>query len=83
MASRWFESIIGGIIGSIVGSSAVAYYIFHIQKQNDITMDRVNYNIKRLDNALTKFNSSAGDLMGAMDGLAFTPEAEDREERFY
>ncbi|KAK6502233.1 hypothetical protein TWF506_002817 [Arthrobotrys conoides] len=83
MAPRWFESIIGGIIGSILGSSAVAYYIFHIQKQNNIAMDRINHNIGRLDRALDKFNSSAGDLMGAMDGLAFTQESEDREERFY
>ncbi|KAK6330971.1 hypothetical protein TWF718_003165 [Orbilia javanica] len=83
MPSRWLESIIGGIIGSLIGSSAVAYFIFHIQQENNLVMDHINYNILRMGDALGRFNSSAGDLMSAMNELGYSQETEDREQKFY
>ncbi|KAK6496420.1 hypothetical protein TWF481_002439 [Arthrobotrys musiformis] len=77
MPPRLLQSIIGGIIGSLVGSSIVVCYISHIQRQNTVSMERINQNLKRMDSALEGFNFFAGDLVNTLDKLASGGDVED------
>ncbi|KAK6341875.1 hypothetical protein TWF730_001361 [Orbilia blumenaviensis] len=80
MAPRWFETIVGSIIGSMIGCAAVTYYISRLHDHNLETIERIGQKLQKMDDGLEGFNTSAGDLMNMISEFANNELEEDPDE---
>ncbi|KAK6522039.1 hypothetical protein TWF281_002608 [Arthrobotrys megalospora] len=63
MLGRWYEAVIGGLIGSMIGYAAMTFYVSYLERNGAEFSDSMNDRLKRTEYILEGFNSSAEDVI--------------------